>query len=200
MTATFTAQNGADPVTEVRSLMTAALPTEGDLLYALQRQRTRILKRTAAGVDSDGASFAPYSPGYAKSKEKFGRSAGTVDLRGRNAPHMLQAIMATAGSLTDDGDSNTRAVNGSLAFYDERAALLAEVHNEGATIRTRLGYGGFEEASYGYKPRNARRLKAAKATLTMPRRHFFDASDQDVHEMENDMGARSEMRMRGRAA
>lgn len=198
MTATFTAPNGADPAAHAHNLMTAAQPTEGDLLYALQRQRTRILKRTAAGVDADGASFAAYSPGYAKKKAAFGRTG--VDLRGRNAPHMLQAIVVTAGPLTDEGDSDTLAIEGAIGFYDERAALLAEVHNDGATIRTRLGYGGFEEASYGYKPRNAGRLKAAKATLTMPRRHFFDASDADVHEMENDMGTRSEMRMRGRAA
>jgi hypothetical protein len=188
MTVTFTATAGADPVTHAHALVTAALPTEGDLLYALQRQRTRILKRTAAGVDADGASFAAYSPGYAKKKSAYGRSG--VDLRGRNAPNMLQAIVATSGSLTDDGDSNTQALNGSLGFYDERAALLAEVHNEGATIRSRQGTGKGK----------GKAKKNGAATFAMPRRHFFDATDEDRHEMENDMGTRSEMRMQGRAA
>jgi hypothetical protein len=187
MTATFTSTTGADPVTAVHNLMTAALPTEGDLLYALQRQRTRILKRTADGVDVDGASFEPYSPNYAKSKAKFGRS-GTVDLRGRNAPNMLQAIVATAGTLVDDGDSNITATEGTLAFYDERAAMLAQVHNEGATIRTRQGTG------------KGKAKKGGASSFEMPRRHFFGASDKDRNEMENDIGARSEMRNRGRAA
>jgi hypothetical protein len=38
-----------------------AQPTEGDALYASQRQRTRILRRTARGVDVDEIPFAPYS-------------------------------------------------------------------------------------------------------------------------------------------
>jgi hypothetical protein len=183
MTATFTTPSGGDPATEIHNLMTAALPTEGDLLYALQRQRTRILQRTAAGVDVDGTPFQAYSAGYAKSKSKYGRG-GSVDLRGRNAPNMLQAIVATSGSLTDQGDSNTRAVSGSLEFYDQRAALLAEVHNQGATIRSRQGTGKGKRKP---KPGGA-------ASFEMPRRHFFDASRQDLTDMENDMGQRSEMR------
>ena len=38
-----------------------AVPTQGDALYAAQRQRTRILERTERGVDVNGAAFAPYS-------------------------------------------------------------------------------------------------------------------------------------------
>jgi hypothetical protein len=37
------------------------LPTEGDLLYGLQRQKSRILSRTERGVDANGRPFAPYS-------------------------------------------------------------------------------------------------------------------------------------------
>ena len=166
MTATFTGPGGADPVAAIRALRAAATATEGDLLYALQRQRTRILKRTAAGVDADGAAFAPYSLRYAKRKAAYGRTG--VDLRGRNAPNMLQAIVTTAGGLTDTGDSDQPAHEGSIAFYDERAALLAQVHNEGE----------------GHQPR----------------RHFFAASDEEIAEMENDIGTRIEVRLRGRAA
>ena len=39
----------------------AAKPTVGDLLYAGQRQRTRILERTARGVDVDEIAFKGYS-------------------------------------------------------------------------------------------------------------------------------------------
>jgi hypothetical protein len=171
MTATFTGPGGSDPVAAIRALRAAANATEGDLLYALQRQRSRILKRTAAGVDADGAAFAPYSLRYAKKKAAYGRTG--VDLRGRNAPNMLQAIVTTAGGLSSSdestgGDSDAPAHEGSIAFYDERAALLAQVHNEGEGRQ--------------------------------PRRHFFAASDEDVLEMERDIGERIEVRLRGRAA
>jgi hypothetical protein len=36
-------------------------PTEGDMLYALERQKTRILTRTARGVDFQERTFAPYN-------------------------------------------------------------------------------------------------------------------------------------------
>jgi len=130
MTATFTGPRGADPVAEIRSLRVAAAATEGDVLYALQRQRSRILKRTAAGVDVDGNPFQAYTQAYAKQKAKYGRG-DTVDLRGRNAPNMLQAMVVTSGSLTDDGDSDTQATDGVIGFYDDRSAMLAEIHNEG---------------------------------------------------------------------
>jgi hypothetical protein len=167
MTATFTGPGGADPVAAIRALRVSAQPTEGDVLYALQRERTRILKRTASGVDANGAAFRPYSAAYAKRKSKY-RSTSTVDLRGRNAPHMLQAIVATVGSLTDEGDSLEPANDAVLAFYDDRAALLARVHNEGEG--------------------------------RMPKREFFTATDQDLADMENDIGARIEIRLRNRAA
>ena len=59
--ATFRTTSGGTPVDLILKLRKAAQPTEGDLLYAGQRQRTRILDRTARGVDADGHPFAPYS-------------------------------------------------------------------------------------------------------------------------------------------
>jgi len=38
-----------------------AYPTQGDMLYALERQKTRILTRTERGVDFEERSFAPYN-------------------------------------------------------------------------------------------------------------------------------------------
>jgi hypothetical protein len=43
------------------SLAGAVRPTEGDVLYAAQRQRSRIIERTLRGVDVDGSPFEPYS-------------------------------------------------------------------------------------------------------------------------------------------
>jgi hypothetical protein len=130
MDVTFTGPGGGNPAEHILRMTRAALVTEGDLMYGLQLERTRILRRTAAGTDAQGSRFAQYSPAYAKQKQKYGRGV-TVDLRGRNAPNMLQAMIATAGSLTDGGDSLQPARTGALEFYDDRSAMLARVHNEG---------------------------------------------------------------------
>jgi hypothetical protein len=101
-------------------LQAALVPAESALLYALERQKTRILLRTAAGVDADGAPFVPYSAAYAKAKSKY-RDASVVDLRGRNAPNMLMDIHS---EITGPGEM-------ALRFYSERDAMLAEVHDQG---------------------------------------------------------------------
>jgi hypothetical protein len=117
----------------------AALPNESDGLYVVQRERSRILKRTAAGVDAQGRQFTAYSKRYAKQKAKF-RDPSTVDLRGRNAPHMLQAMVVTSGSLKENGESAAPVQTLAIGFYDERAALLARVHNEGTRRMPRRNF------------------------------------------------------------
>jgi hypothetical protein len=57
----FRSTRGGDPVERFLEIRKALEPTEGDLLYAGQRQRTRILDRTARGVDVDDHPFRPYS-------------------------------------------------------------------------------------------------------------------------------------------
>lgn len=168
MNATFTF-DGRDPIAAIRELTAKAQPSEGDVLFALQRQRTRILKRTSSGVDAEFGVFTPYSRLYAKQKAKY-RDPSTVDLRGRNAPHMLQQIVAVAGNLQDAAqqmfiDSPASCYEASLAFFDDSAALKARVHNEGEG--------------------------------RMPRRHFFDATSEDITAMENDIGMRIEARLNG---
>ncbi len=105
-------------------------PTEGDLLFAAERQRTRILERTARGVDFEGRPFAPYSErgpyyrrgvkyaSYADYKRQLGRN--TVDLTGDRAPHMLQATVSKARG----------AVEAIVGIYGAEADR-ASGHNEG---------------------------------------------------------------------
>lgn len=184
MTASFSGPGGSDPVKEVQRLVVSAIPTEGDCLYAVQRERTRILKRTGGGVDAEGARFTPYSAAYAKRKAKY-RDPSTVDLRGRNAPHMLQAMLVTAGSLRESGESSKPGRDMTIGFYDDRAAMLAQVHNEGATIRTRLGKG-----------KKSKPKKGGVASFRMPKREFFKATAEDVFSMEQDIGSRVEFRLK----
>jgi hypothetical protein len=181
----FTGPGGQDPVSAIKKLVVDALPTEGDGLYAVQRQRSRILKRTAAGVDADRNTFQPYSAAYAKKKAKY-RDPGTVDLRGRNAPHMLQAMLVSSGGLQESGESGQPVQELTIGFYDERAAMLARVHNEGLTVPTRLGKG------------KGKKKKGGVANFRMPKREFFKATDEDVQAMEHDIGSRIEARLRTR--
>src|SRR5262245_54898818 len=59
--------------------------------------RETIIKRTLSGTDQDGRSFRPYSPGYAKTKQRhLGKSQ--VDLQASGA--MLNAIVLV--DVTDD--------------------------------------------------------------------------------------------------
>jgi hypothetical protein len=56
------------------------MPTEADMLLAGANQTTRIRQRTQEGIDVNGVPFAPYSPGYAKTRAKAGRNTTPVDL------------------------------------------------------------------------------------------------------------------------
>jgi hypothetical protein len=52
---------GSAIATLAREMVEETLPTKDDVLYALERQKARILERTARGVDFEGRPFAPYS-------------------------------------------------------------------------------------------------------------------------------------------
>jgi len=116
---TFRTSKGGDPAANIIRLRASVEPTREDKLYAGERQKARILGRTSMGVDVDGNAFAPYSKKYAAKKRALGRP-GVVDLRGRNAPHLLQSIVAKARS--DDLV---------LGVYGDKARI-GQIHNEGA--------------------------------------------------------------------
>lgn len=59
--ATLTTPSGGSVERFILDLQHVVSPTEGDAIYSAQRQRTRILDRTARGIDVDGTPFAPYS-------------------------------------------------------------------------------------------------------------------------------------------
>lgn len=161
----FSGPGGVDAATHILNLAAAARPTVAEVLYAGQRQETRIVQRTLAGKDVDGNSFAPYSPNYAKRKARAGHST-TVNLFGtENHPHMMNRIVVLVGT----------ADLLQLAFQGEES-VRARVHNEGASIRTR-------SAAAGRKKKKGRR-----SSFKMPRRHFWDASVAEVREMVNDLG------------
>ena len=175
MTATFTGTNGAEPITEFRLVVRNAKPTRGDLLFAGNLMVAAIRDRTFAGMDVDGAPFAPYSAGYAKRKSA-GLGHGRVDLFGAgHNTHMLNALQ----TVVDGEESFAVGI-----FANDELEARARVHNEGLTIRTRLGSG------------KGKAKKGGKGSFTMPERRFLDASGADVEMIENAVGERISGRLR----
>lgn len=174
MTATFT-NNGTDPVATFRLAVRASKPTRGDLLFAGQLLVTAIRDRTLAGIDVDGAPFAPYSAAYAKRKTGA-LGHGRVDLFGADHhTHMLNALQVVADS--DEGF-------GVGIYGNDELEKRARVHNEGLTVRTRLGTG------------KGKAKKGGRSSFAMPRRRWLDASDGERAALENAVGARIEARLK----
>lgn len=80
MDASFKTTSGADPARYILNLAGSIRPNSGDLLYAGQRQKTRIVERTLSGVDVDGKPFEPYStngPYYYYPNGRVGKTKAT---------------------------------------------------------------------------------------------------------------------------
>lgn len=180
-------------MTTIIALKHKTAPTIEDALYVGERQRARILDRTARGVDVNGRAFAPYSTkkiyvapnsrlsgksrakvsekaqqnatkrlfkkisrgentrasgapyisrtglsicfpgGYAQYKKWLGRSG--VDLRGQNAPHMLQGIQIQATAGASGSAKELR-----IGIYGPKAKL-ANAHNQGGRVPRRRFFG-----------------------------------------------------------
>ncbi len=83
-----------------------------DLLLELaDRQRLRILRRTAAGISLAGERFRPYTPAWRRQRERSGASPAV------NLFHTGAMLAAMAPRLTGDGVS--------LTFLDSHSAFKA---------------------------------------------------------------------------
>lgn len=188
--ATFTGPGGLDPLAAIAQLRSRIQITAGDGIAAGQALRTDIRDDTARGIDAEGNAFTAYSQNYAKQKEKRGRNT-SVDLFGaKQNSHMLNGILVKAGGQQSSGVDGTPSNYATepiteirLGIYDEDEALRARVHNEGGSVRTRLGTG-------------KKTKKGGASSFTMPRRHFFDANPARVARMERVIGQRTEERLR----
>lgn len=109
----------------------AAHPTVGDLLYAGQRERSRILARTARGIDADETAFAPYSTNgpYYYYPNKGSSARGRAASAGALARKLGVAKTGTTGFGLTKGASYSKA--GTFTHKSQGAW-----HN---ASRTRLG-------------------------------------------------------------
>jgi hypothetical protein len=81
-----------------------ALPTVGDVLYALQRQRSRILRRTEQGVDVEGKPFAPYN----STRPYYWYPAGRVGKK-RDGPALKKEKLNVARASKKLGGKTSRS-------------------------------------------------------------------------------------------
>lgn len=198
---------GQRPSDRISEIERAVQVTAADTLFALERQKSRILRRTESGVDYQGVPFAQYSDkgpyyytpgakgstvqqqkstttrlirrlgsgtlsrtgqsirfdgGYREFKlSGLGRS--TVDLRGPSAPHMLQAMVIKVDDVVrGDVGPTEQSIPAFVATlgFYSEEAARAKGHNEGVPERH------------------------------LPQRRFFDVSDQDQHQIAQDIAER----------
>lgn len=173
---TFTGPGGADPVKHWIRLTTAAQPTVGDAILCGSILQGNIRRRTSQGVDVDNVPFAPYSEGYAKRKlKKLGRNS-PVDLFGWGREHMLLALVTTVAGAQYPENSGFQNPTPTDSFHvgifsaDDAIIARARLHNEGGTVKTRLGTGKKTKSN-------------GKAFATMPQRQFLAASTSDIEQM-----------------
>ena len=136
--ATFTSPGGGSPTEFILNVARDAVPTEGDALYAGQRQRTRILERTVRGVDVDGNPFEPYSengPYYYFPNGRTGRTKAEIK-RNKAAVSRLLRRMADTNDraysvgvdLNGTGGSKTRGGQGiKFASYGDFKRSLGRI-------------------------------------------------------------------------
>jgi hypothetical protein len=184
------------------------MPNEGDLLYAGQRQRARILERTAHGVDVDNVPFVPYStrgPYYYKPHGRLGASV-PLDVERRSAKRMLRTI---APAMTDrqreEAGVRLSRTGRSIVFRDGYAGFKRWLGRttvdlrgpraphmlQGITVKVPaersilLGiYGPAADRATGHN------IGAGH----LPRRRFFSASHADLKAMLEDMRVRMRAR------
>ena len=126
----FRTSSGGDPVQYIVALAGSVKPTLGDVLYAAQRQRTRIVDRTYRGVDVNGNAFEPYDttrPYYYYPNGAVGRTPGdarrnkaavrrilkrTTEVSGYKWEHLMNTGRESEAEKSSVGGTKTRSGQG----------------------------------------------------------------------------------------
>ena len=210
--ATFKTRTGKDPVQYWLDIVSAVKPTAADAHYALEMQKSRILTRTAAGVDVDGQPFAPYNstrpvywhPGAgsktstASRDRTFNKLAGVA---GKTSFSIDASAFGAKGRAVVTGQYAVKSRNAGIKF-SSYAAFKASL---GRTVvdlfgpraphmlqeivtLVRSGASGALELVIGIYNDAAVRASAHNfGTKNLPRRHFFGANTNDIKLMGQDL-------------
>lgn len=121
MPVVFRSKSGKDPVKAITDLIRDVLPSRAAMQKAAEAQIARIRARTLAGQDVNGNEFAPYSPKYAKLRQKAGKSG---------APPNLQFTNRLLGSLDVQVRSEKQFA---IVITDEEAREYGAANNYGTS-------------------------------------------------------------------
>jgi hypothetical protein len=138
---TFKTASGGDPAEYIIRLANGAKPTEGDALYAAQRQKTRMVERTLRGVDVNERAFEPYStngPVYYYPLGRVGRTKATAKQKKAAVRGLLKrtagvtAIRSEYGGYMGVGGVKTRSGTG--IRYESYADFKASLGRAGVDL------------------------------------------------------------------
>lgn len=199
----FKTSSGGDPVRLVMDLAGRVLPDETDLAFALEQQRTRILERTARGVDFEEKPFAPYSangPYYYYPSTQRGRSFFPAEraLRaiwaGRSTfrAEYFKVLDAAAKRFARKTTPNGGTTKGSAVKYESYAAFKAALGRKTVDLTGPRAphmlqallvrvHGALEGAIgiYGHEAVRASGHHDGNPKTKLPRRRFLGASEAD---------------------
>lgn len=207
MSSSITLIDGGRVFENPSAFIGAELPTKGEVLFALERQKTRILERTARGVDFENRPFAPYStkgPYYYTPS-----SAG----KGDHADHTRR--MRSRDRFAKKLGISKPTVKGFAIRFDSYAAFKSALGRAGgvdltgvsaphmlqAIIAKVTGDGGSGEFSgtlgiYGDEALRASGHNQGNPARGLPQRRFFDSSKQDIEDFYADLDDRRAARKR----
>jgi hypothetical protein len=200
----FRTARGEDPQARLLAIRRAIEPRDADLLYAGQRQRARILERTARGIDVDGRPFAPYSTRgpyyYRPSRGAAVAAALGHDIRGEEwterqkaaAKRFLRRITTKSERGAPGAPRLSRT--GRTIRFESYAAFKRWLGRSTVDLRgasaphmlqaIQVVVRGARELVLGiYGEAAARATGHNEGTRTLPRRRFFGASAADVRQM-----------------
>jgi hypothetical protein len=205
MPSSLTIIDGGRVVENPRALVEAELPTKADVLYALERQKARILDRTARGVDFEERPFAPYS-----TKGPYYYTPSTAG-KGDHADHTrrVRARDRFAAKL----GLKKPAVRGHAIRFESYAAFKASLGRVGVDLTgvraphmlqaivakvQEDGRGAFSGTLgiYGDEALRASGHQAGNPSRGLPQRRFFDSSRQDIEDFFEDLDSRRAARSR----
>jgi hypothetical protein len=220
----FTDDRGRDAGRFFEELERVSQPTVGDLLYAGNGLKSRILLRTERGVDFQGRPFAPYSSSrpyyyYPSRGAKYRKAAVS-----RQFKKVLAGKRTSVGIKYDGGYAEFKLRGLGRSNVDLRGPKAPHmlqaivVTSDGVRLAVQArrtnafttGNGGGtqnQQPPLNSDPQPARQLiigiygdEADRAeghnegTGSLPRRRFFDASDRDIELMQEDIADRIEAR------
>lgn len=209
--ATLRVPGAADPVRFVAGQVAALMPTDADLLALIEMQKTRILTRTARGVDYEERPFAAYSTKSPYTWYPHGRGLASkpgdigheYTAKKRDAAAKRLRRKLGAGQVTASGGVRfanyaefKRALGRSGVDLTGPGAphmLQALVSRITGPLAGTLGIYSADKAPIAEY--------INEGTPRMPRRQFLGTSAADKTAMERDLVARIEQRVtRGHSA